>query len=253
MKRGFEITADGICDYIVAYKNSMSPTSVSTWVTAVKRYAAIKHGMVITTLDGMVCRFLQEGVKQGKPRQMTARAPTGNLDHEQLGVLITRTDIERHLCDGLVLAHATGLRTMRVSALRHHQMKPVLTPDGEDGFCFHISVPRDKAPHCSAEPATSTTYTDPYWNDYLKVLYENAATEYENILERQRDPDGAVVVPGWTGSAPNKAIAKYAKQLGWDPTLTWTTQLQIWRSSGSWATRKRMVEALKISSTPSGR
>ncbi len=60
MKRGFEITADGVCDYIVAYQNSMSPTSVSTWVTAVKRYAAIKHGMVFTTLDEMMCRFCKK-------------------------------------------------------------------------------------------------------------------------------------------------------------------------------------------------
>lgn len=222
-QRGFKITLPDLNRYFVIFKKEISGHSMRSWISAVKYYSIVRYNLKPEAVEDIQCKYMEKGKIRNENPFQAKRKPTGDLDVEQIKEIITKTDAPRHVCDGLVLSHAAGLRTMRVSALRHKQVRIVYEPNGEEIACFCITLPRDKADPRNSEKRFEQHFTNPYWNRYLQKLWTIAVSEYEKTPVEKRNPNGAVFVEGWKGASHNSDINKYAKELGWDENCSWTT------------------------------
>lgn len=223
MARGYRVNINALHEYMVNFRSEMGGHSMQSWISAVKLYSMIRYGEKPTELEDVKSSLLMRGQIRSENMYLAKRRPTGDLDVEQIIDVITRTDAPRHICDGLVLSHATGLRTMRVSDLRHKQVKVVYAPNGQDIACFCITLPRDKTNPANRDKMFVQHYTNPVWNFYMKTLWEEAVKAYDRTPIEKRSPEGAVFIEGWRGSRHNAELKKYAAELGWDPNLNWTT------------------------------
>ena len=213
---GYPLTPKGVAQYVAANQTEITAASSKSWFVAVEYYNDIMSGEYGKAMRS----HLVKGCEQSD--SLPTSLPTGDLGHDELIQLITKTDLPRHICDGLVMQQASGLRCMRAAALRQKHIQVVLTPDGTDIAHFRVSLPRDKGSK-AGDAKYVHHHTDPFWNEYLRVLWEDAVVrEAETPIELQ-DQDGAMFVYGYKGSAHNETLKKYAAKLGWSPHLKWTT------------------------------
>ena len=219
-KKGYSLTMPDIHRFLTNHHMDMAALSGQTWISAVKCYLTIRMGVVSSRLEDQRSKFLLRGAVLSQVLR-THNKPTGSLERKQLIELIN-TDLPKHIGDGLVIEIASGLRCMRVSSVRHNEVR-VVYDSRQELVCFCICLPRDKVSGLRADNRFVYHYTDPYWNEYILLLLQEATAEYEATPIAKRDPRGAVLVPGWSGSGHNTIINKYAQALGWDENLNWTT------------------------------